>query len=64
MSTERERYHKLYPLGRIPLMVLDDGRLIPESSIIGEYLDANLDGGPRLIPPGPDEARQSRFHDS
>ncbi len=45
-------------------MVLDDGRLIPESSIIGEYLDANLDGGPRLIPPGPEEARQSRFHDS
>ena len=62
-DAERERYRKLYPLGRIPLLVLDDGHLIPESSIIVEYLDANLDGGARLIPPGSDEARQTRFHD-
>ena len=62
-ENERERYRKIYPLGRIPLLVLDDGHLIPESSIIVEYLDATLDGGPRLIPPGPDEARQTRFHD-
>ena len=50
-ETERERYRKIYPLGRIPLLVLDDGHLIPESSIIVEYLDATLDGGPRLVPP-------------
>ena len=62
-ETERERYRKIYPLGRIPLLVLDDGHLIPESSIIVEYLDANLEGGPRLIPSAPDEARQTRFHD-
>ncbi len=62
-ETERERYRKLYPMGRIPLLVLDDGHLIPESSIIVEYLDATLDGGTRLIPPGPDDARQTRFHD-
>ena len=62
-ETERERYRKLYPLGRIPLLVLDDGHLIPESSIIVEYLDATLGGGTRLIPPGADEARQTRFHD-
>ena len=62
-ETERERYRKIYPLGRIPLLVLDDGHLIPESSIIVEYLDTNLDGGPRLIPSAPDEARQTRFHD-
>jgi len=60
----RERYRgEVYPLGRIPLMVLDDGHLIPESSIIIEYLDANFESGPRLIPSGPDEARQTRFHD-
>ncbi len=44
-------------------MVLYDGHLIPEPSIIGEYLDANLDSGPRLIPPGRDEARRTRFQD-
>ena len=42
--------------------MLDDGHLIPESPIIVECLDAILDGGPRLIPPGPDDARQTRFH--
>ena len=62
-ETERERYRKIYPLGRIPLLVLGDGHIIPESSIIVEYLDANLDSGPRLIPSGLDEARQTRFHD-
>ena len=62
-EAERERYREIYPLGRIPLLVLDDGHLIPESSIIVEYLDTNLDGGPRLIPSAPDEARQTRFHD-
>ena len=62
-ETERERYRKIYPLGRIPLLVLDDGHLIPESSIIVEYLDTSLEGGPRLLPSAPDEARQTRFHD-
>ncbi len=60
----REHYRsEIYPLGRIPLLVLDDGHLIPESSIIIEYLDASLDNAPRLIPAAPDEARQTRFHD-
>ena len=59
----RERYREIYPLGRIPLLVLDDGHLIPESSIIIEYLDTKFAGGPRLIPSAPDESRQTRFHD-
>ena len=62
-EAERARYREIYPLGRIPLLVLDDGHLIPESSIIIEYLDAKHAGGPRLIPSAPDEARQTRFHD-
>ena len=62
-ETERERYRNIYSLGRIPLPVLDDGHLIPECSIIVEYLDATLDSGPRLIPSGSEEARQTRFHD-
>ena len=49
-EAERERYREIYPLGRIPLLVLDDGHLIPESSIIVEYLDTNLEGGPAADP--------------
>jgi glutathione S-transferase len=50
------------PLGKVPVLVLDDGWKIPESSIIIEYLDAHF-GGPRLIPEDRDRARQTRFHD-
>jgi glutathione S-transferase len=54
---------KLSPLGKIPVLVLDDGWKIPESSIIIEYLDTKFTSGPRLIPQDPDLARQTRFHD-
>ena len=39
------------PLGKIPAMVLDDGRVLIESSIICAYLDT-LHDGPKLIPEG------------
>ena len=60
---ERERFRAVYPLGKIPLLVLDDGHQIPESSIIVEYLDTEFGGGPRLIPGDPTLSRQTRFHD-
>ena len=41
------KYREVYPMGKIPCLVLDDGHLIPESSIIIEYLD-DMDE-PRLI---------------
>jgi glutathione S-transferase len=50
------------PLGKIPVLVLDDGWKIPESTIIIEYLDGRF-GGTRLIPDDRDLARQTRFHD-
>jgi glutathione S-transferase len=59
----RAAYKKIYPLGKVPLLVRDDGRLIPESSIIIEYLDTQLDAGPRLIPEDKELARITRFHD-
>lgn len=43
------------PLGRIPTLVTDDGRILYDSTVICEYLDS-LHGGPRLFPPVP-EAR-------
>lgn len=38
------------PLGKIPALILDDGRVLYDSRVICEYLDATF--GPRLIPSG------------
>ncbi|HEX9878393.1 MAG TPA: glutathione S-transferase family protein [Gammaproteobacteria bacterium] len=57
----REGYRELYPMGEIPLIVLNHGPLIPESSIIIEYFDSL--GGKRLISSDPDIARKTRFKD-
>jgi glutathione S-transferase len=51
------------PFGKVPVLVLDDGWKIPESSIIIEYLDTHFASGPRLIPHDRDLSRQTRFHD-
>lgn len=56
-------YKKVYPLGKVPLLVLDDGWVIPESSIIIEYIDTHFSSGPRLIPEDKELARRCRFHD-
>ena len=37
------------PLGKVPTLVLDDGRAVFDSPVICELLDS-LDGSPRLIP--------------
>ena len=58
---EREEYRKLYPLGKIPLIVLNHGPLIPESNIIIEYLEGL--GGRQLISSNADVARKTRFKD-
>ena len=42
------------PLGKVPTLVLDDGRALYDSPVIIEYLDA-LGSGPRLIPEAPAE---------
>ena len=41
------------PLGKIPTLVLDDGRTLFDSRVILEYLD-HLAGGGRIIPTAPD----------
>lgn len=62
-SDQRSEYRKVYPLGKIPLLVRDDDWLIPESTIIIEYIDTHFDSGQRLIPEDKDKARQVRFMD-
>ena len=60
---DRAEYRKLYPFGKVPLLIRDDGRLIPESSIIVEYLETAFPQSPQLIPEDPEEARKVRFMD-
>jgi glutathione S-transferase len=38
------------PLGKVPALVLDDGTVLHDSSVIVEYLET-LDRPPRLVPP-------------
>jgi glutathione S-transferase len=45
------------PLGKIPVLISDDGEALYDSPVIAEYLDASFPG-PRLLPP----AGPARFH--
>jgi len=50
------------PLGKIPTLVTDDGRVLFDSYVICEYLDG-LHGGHRLIPASGEERLQAlRWH--
>jgi glutathione S-transferase len=44
-----DEYSKIYPLKKIPAMILDNGDIIVDSYVIVEYLD-ELAGGGKLIP--------------
>ena len=59
----RTEYREFYPLGKIPLLKRDDGWIIPESSIIIEFLETEYPQSPQLIPADPILARQTRFMD-
>ncbi len=53
-------YMKVNPIGRVPTLVLDDGRCLPESEVICEYLeDAYPD--PPLLPADPWARSQVRL---
>lgn len=59
----RAEYEAFYPIGKVPVLVLDDGTLLPESSIIIEHVDQTTPGGPRLIPADPARALRVRLLD-
>jgi glutathione S-transferase len=59
----RAAYEKIYPLGKVPLVTMEDGYMIPESTIIIEYLDTHYNQGTQLIPKDIDDARRVRFMD-
>lgn len=57
------RYREFYAFGKVPLLVRDDGRMIPESSVILEYIDHRFARGPQLIPADHEQALQVRLLD-
>jgi glutathione S-transferase len=61
---DRAKFLALWPIGKFP--VLEDkarDRLVPESSIIVEYLAQHHPGASTLLPADPDAARQVRMRD-
>jgi glutathione S-transferase len=63
-AEERAALLKLWPIGKFPVLQ-DHGRqqIVPESSVIIEYLDQHFAGQTRLVPADPDLALQTRLHD-
>jgi glutathione S-transferase len=61
---ERAALLKLWPIGKFPVLQ-DDGRqqIVPESSVIIEYLDRHFAGPTRFLPADPDLALQTRLRD-
>jgi glutathione S-transferase len=57
-----EERASLWPMGRFPVL-LDDGQVIVESSIIIEYLDLHHAGQTGLLPEDRDAALEVRFMD-
>jgi glutathione S-transferase len=54
-----EAWWKTSPIGRIPVLELDDGQLIPESEVIAEYLEETFPT-PRLLGANPLETARIR----
>jgi glutathione S-transferase len=63
-DASRAEFEKIWPIGKIPVL-RDDARdrMIPESSIIIEYLAQHYPGATRLVPADADLARQTRMRD-
>ncbi len=60
----RAEYRKsINPLGKLPMLIREDNWVVPESSIIIEYVEGYYPQAPNLIPVERDPARQSRFYD-
>lgn len=61
---QRAAFLELWPIGKFPVLRDDGcGEIVPESSIIIEYLDQHFGGGVRFIPADPARALQTRLRD-
>jgi glutathione S-transferase len=63
-AQSRAAFLEIWPIGQFPVLK-DEARdwLVPESSIIVEYLDQHYPGRNPFIPADPDRARQVRMRD-
>jgi glutathione S-transferase len=61
-QAEREAFLLLWPTGKIPLLV-DDGRVVPETSIIIEYVQRRHAPAKHLLPFDPDICLEVRLWD-
>lgn len=60
-SAARADFLKLWPIGKFPLLEdTADGRLVPESSVVIEYLSQHHPGPMALIPADPGQALEVR----
>lgn len=57
-----DELNALWPIGRFPVL-MDGERMVPEASIIIEYLGLHYPGPVRLVPADPQEALQVRLMD-
>lgn len=63
-EAERKEFYELWEIGKFPVLHdSTDDRMVPESSIIIEFLDQTYPGKTRFIPPDPVQARQTRLRD-
>ena len=63
-ESERAAFLKLWPIGKFPVLSDDTrGQIVPESTIIIEYLDRHYPGRTRFIPEEADLALQTRLRD-
>ena len=63
-SAERAALLNLWGIGKFPVLQDDArGEVVPESSIVIEYLDRHYPGATRLIPDDADRALQTRLRD-
>ena len=59
----RKEFSQFYPPGKVPLLKTKAGELIPESSIIIEYVDHEFSTGTRLLPREQKVALDTRLQD-
>jgi glutathione S-transferase len=58
---KRAEYREVYPMGKVPLLIVGEDYFIPESSTIIEYLDGIAE--PKLIFGDAEQRRKIRFKD-
>src|SRR5258708_18570789 len=63
-STSRADFLKIWPIGKFPVLVDEDrDHMVPESSIIIEYLAQHFPGKTEFLPADADPARPTRMRD-